>query len=132
MARMQTPLSVRGTATLQLSHAPAQVLQMQHASPGGPQVWWQLCVVINDSIAEVSGEPVIIRLQELVVAGMAHCVGRPQAVQVQLACHIAHHKAVAAGGPVAVHQLDVVCPAAMYVRPRVLGREAAQSMLSGA
>lgn len=99
------------------------------ALPGGPQMGWQLSVVINDSIVEIPCEPVIVRLQELVVACMPHKIGRPQAVHVPLACHITHHKAIPAGGPMTIHQLYVVGPAAMYVWPCVLSGKAAWHML---
>ncbi len=53
------------------------------------------------------------------------------AVHVPLPCHITHHKAAAIWGPVTIYQLDVVCPAAVHVRPGVLCREAAWHRLLG-
>lgn len=95
-------------------------------APGGSEVGWLLGVIINDSIVHIPGEAVVVRLQELVVSGMLDHVWSAQAVQVPLASHITHCKAAAVRGPVTIHQLDVVCPAAVYIRPCVLSREAAQ------
>ena len=101
------------------------------AVPGRPEMGWQLGIVINDSVVEVSGEPVIVRLQELIIASVPDQIGRPQTVHMPLSCHITYHQAVASGGPVAIHQLDVICPAAVYIWPCVLRREAAHCVLSG-
>ena len=97
----------------------------QGGSPGGSEVGRLLGVVINDSVVDVPGEAVVVGLQELVVSGVLDQVGRPQAVQVELARHIAHHQAAAVRGPVAVHQLNGVRPAAMGVWAGVLGGETA-------
>ena len=64
---------------------------------------WLLGVVINDSIVDIPGEPVVVRLQELVVSGMPDQAGGAHTVQVPLPRHITHHQAAAIGGPVAVH-----------------------------
>ena len=95
-------------------------------TPGGSKVGWLLGVIINDSIVHIPGEAVVVRLQELVVSGMLDHVWSAQAVQVPLASHITHCKAAAVWGPVTVHQLDVICPAAVHIRPCVQSREAAQ------
>ena len=52
-------------------------------------------------------------------------VGGSKAVSMPLPSHIADHQAAAIRRPVAVHQLDVVCPTGVHVRPGVLSGETA-------
>lgn len=90
-----------------------------------------LRVVINDSIVDITCQAVIVGLEELVIAGMLDHVGGPKAVSMPLPGHITHHQAAAVRRPVAVHQLDVVCPAGVRVGPGVLGGEAASNRCLG-
>ena len=84
-----------------------------------------LSVVINDSTIHISGQAVIVRLQELVISGELDQVWSARAVHVKLASHVADHEAVAVRRPVAIHQLDVICPAVVCVRPGLLCGKAA-------
>lgn len=100
-------------------------------APGGSHVGRLLRVVINDGIVDITCQAVIFRLKELVIAGVLDQGRGPQAVSMPLPCHITHHQAAAIGRPVAIHQLDVVCPAGVHVWPGVLRGEAASNRCFG-